>query len=121
MLASFRLRNPTAGVDDPTVLSDLTATKRGAGFLLFNSNARSLFVGPEPNSSLGFHLGSFARINDTFDLYWALAWSNRDDAIVPHSEFGTQAGGFDQFTITIGAVFGSIQALRRAGGFCKND
>jgi hypothetical protein len=82
---------------------------------LFNSNARSMFVGSKPNSSLGFHLGSFARINDTFDLYTALAWGNRGDAIVPPSEFGTLSGGFDQFTITIGAVFHFYMEAKQSG------
>jgi hypothetical protein len=82
---------------------------------LFNSNARSMFVGSNPNSSLGFHLGSFARINDTFDLYTALAWGNRGDAIVPPSEFGTLSGGFDQFTITIGAVFHFYMEAKQSG------
>jgi hypothetical protein len=72
---------------------------------LYCSKSQSMLVGSKPNSSLGFHAGSFARVNDTFDLYAALGWGNRGDAIEPPSEFGTLSGGFDQFKITVGAVF----------------
>jgi hypothetical protein len=72
---------------------------------VYNSKPNAMVVGSKPNSSLGFHIGSYARVNDSFDLYASLNWINRGDLEVPRSEFGTLSGGFDQVQISMGAVF----------------
>lgn len=62
-------------------------------------------IGAKPNSSLGFHIGSFMRVNKTFDLFADVAWRDRGDAGQPRTELGTLLGGFDQVQLSLGAIF----------------
>lgn len=76
-----------------------------AAIPLSHSNASSDLVGAKPNSALGFHVGSFMRVNDTFDLFADVAWHDRGDAGAIKTEFGTLLGGFDQIQMSLGAIF----------------
>ncbi len=76
-----------------------------AAIPLTHSNDAANLVGAKPNSALGFHVGSFMRVNDSFDLFADVAWHDRGDAAAIKTEFGTLLGGFDQIQLSLGAIF----------------
>jgi hypothetical protein len=72
----------------------------------FYHSAKSMdSVGAKPNSALGFHFGSFMKVNKTFDLYADVAWRDRGDSSAAKTETGTLLGGFDQIQLSLGAIF----------------
>ena len=76
-----------------------------AAIPLTHSDTAIDVVGAKPNSALGFHVGSFMRVNSTFDLFADVAWHDRGDAAAINTEFGTLLGGFDQIQLSLGAIF----------------
>lgn len=70
-----------------------------------HSNSKLDLVGAKPNNALGFHVGSFMRVNDRFDLFADVAWHDRGEAAAPTTEAGTLLGGFDQLQLSLGAIF----------------
>lgn len=76
-----------------------------AAIPMFHSDDSADLIGAKANSALGFHVGSFMRVNDTFDLFANVAWRDRGDAAAPKTEFGTLLGGFDQIQMSLGAIF----------------
>lgn len=70
-----------------------------------HSNSKLDLVGAKPNSALGFHVGSFMRVNSRFDLFADVAWHDRGESAAPKTEAGTLLGGFDQLQLSLGAIF----------------
>ncbi|MCP4443957.1 MAG: hypothetical protein GY811_01245, partial [Myxococcales bacterium] len=76
-----------------------------AAIPLSHSDKGAALVGAKPNSALGFHVGSFMRVNKTFDLFAEVAWRDRGDTEAIETELGTLLGGFDQIQMSLGAIF----------------
>jgi hypothetical protein len=58
----------------------------------------------DPRTRLGFSLGSFGQITDTWDVYGTVAWVDRGDPTVPATQLPILDGGFDQVQIAFGVI-----------------